>query len=162
MPKAELRWYLSGGDANEDPEASLGGPRSSVEAPVDLFDTVNGDEAAEGATEYRLIYLRNEGGPLFDPVVWFLANTPSDYTSEAIGLATEGKNAMAYPIGGVNEAPLGVRFSSPASRGSALALASQPYEEGDYIGVWVRRIVRPGATSATSDPSILRVAGDTI
>jgi hypothetical protein len=162
MPTDKLRWYLSGGDANGDPNASLGGPRSRTEAPAGLFDAVTGDESAEGATEYRLVYFRNEGNILYDPVVWFLANTPSDHTVQAIGLATEGKNGMVYPIADVKAAPLGVRFSSPPSRAAGLALASAPYEEGEYIGVWVRRIVKPGATSALSDPSVLRVQGDTI
>jgi hypothetical protein len=166
ISNANLKWYLSGGGANSDPNASIGGARSSTLASTDLFDTVTGDESAAGDTEYRLVYFRNEDSDsdgLITPVVWILSNTPSADTTIAIGLAAAGKNATETAVANENTAPGGgVSFSSPASKAAGLALTSAPYAQNDYIGVWVRRTVTAGAASAASDPCTLRVEGDTI
>lgn len=60
---ADVKFFLSGGAGNSDPNASLGGVMSSTEV-VDntlhnLFDYVSGTEAGAGDTEYRAIYLKN-------------------------------------------------------------------------------------------------------
>ena len=165
ISNANLKWYLSGGGANTDPNASIGGARSSTVAPSSLFDTVTGDESAAGDVEYRLVYFRNEDSDsdgLIDPVVWILSNTPSADTTIAIGIAAAGKNATETAVANENTAPAGVSFSSPASKGAGIALPSDPYAQNDYVGVWVRRTVTAGAASAASDPATLRVEGDTI
>lgn len=165
ISSANLKWYLSGGGANSDPNASIGGARSSTLAGTDLFDTVTGDEAAAGDTEYRLVYFRNEDADsdgLITPVVWILSNTPSADTTIAIGIAAAGKNATETAVANENTAPAGVSFSSPASKGAGVSLPSTPYAQNEYVGVWVRRTVTAGAASAASDPATLRVEGDTI
>lgn len=165
ISNANLKYYLSGGGSNTDPNASIGGARSSTAAGTDLFDTVTGDESAAGDTEYRLVYFRNEDSDsdgLISPVVWVLSNTPSSDTTIAIGIATEGKNATVSAVANENTAPAGVSFSSPASKGAGLSLPSAPYAQNDYVGIWLRRTVSAGAASTGSDPATIRVEGDTI
>lgn len=165
ISNANLKWYLSGGGSNTNPDASFGGARSSTQAGSSLFDTVTGDESAAGAVEYRLIYFRNEDADsdgLISPVAWVLSNTPSTDTTIAIGIAVAGKNASETAPANAYTAPSGVSFSSPASKGAGLALPSGPYSQNDYVGVWLRRTVTAGAASAASDPATVRVEGDTI
>lgn len=165
ISNTNLKWYLSGGSSNSDPDASIGGDRSSTAAGSDLFDIVTGDESAAGDTEYRCVYFRNEDSDadgLISPVVWVSSNTPSADTTIAIGVATEGKNASPSAVANENTAPAGVSFSSPSSKGTGLALPSGPYAQNDYVAVWLRRTVSAGAASAASDPATIRVEGDTI
>jgi hypothetical protein len=165
ISNANLKWYLSGGGSNSDPNASIGGARSSTVAGTNLFDTVTGDESAAGDTEYRLVYFRNEDSDadgLISPVVWVLSNTPSADTTIAIGICTEGKNAEVSAVANENTAPAGVSFSSPASKGAGTALPTGPYAQNEYVWVWLRRTVNAGAASAASDPATIRVEGDTI
>lgn len=164
ISNANLKWYLSGGGANADPNAALGGARSSVQAGSSLFDTVTGDESAAGDTEYRCVYFRNEDSDsdgLISGILWILSNTPSTDTTIAVGLDPAGKNATATTVANENTAPAGVSFSSPATKGAGIALGST-FAQNDFIGVWVRRTVTAGAASAASDPATLRVEGDTI
>lgn len=165
ISNANLKWYLSGGSGNTDPNASLGGARSTTLAPSSLFDTVTGDESAAGDTEYRCVYFRNEDADadgLINPILWILSNTPSADTTVAVGLDPAGKGGTATTIANENTAPAGVSFSSPATKGAGLALPSTPYAQDEFIAVWIRRTVDAGAASAASDPATLRVEGDTI
>lgn len=59
-----VKFYLSGGASNADPNLSLGGVMSSVEIdfldPQDnLFDDVLSDNALNGHTDYRCFYIMN-------------------------------------------------------------------------------------------------------
>lgn len=162
---SSLRYYLSGGRDNADPNASLGGERSSVLAPVGLFDPVTGDESATGDVEHRCVYFCNEDPDpdgLIDPVLWVRSNTPSLDTTMDVGLDPAGKNSEAAAVADDGEAPGGVSFSSPPHKAAGVALPGSPYGEGDYVAVWVRRTVAPHASSALTDPSVLRVEGDTV
>lgn len=162
---ANIKYYLSGGAANADPAASLGGARSSVAAPVGLFDAVTGDESAAGDVEYRCVYVRNEDASaagLINPAAYLFSNTPSADTIISIGLDPAGKNATATTVANENTAPAGVTFSEPATKAAGLALPSSPYAQNDFVAVWIRRTVGAGAASAASDPATLRVEGDTV
>lgn len=165
ISNANLKWYLSGGGANSDPNASLGGARSSTLAAANLFDAVAGDESAAGDIEYRCIYFRNEDASangLITPLLWVLSNTPSLDTTLAVGLDPIGKGGTATTVANENTAPAGVTFTSPATKGAGIALPGAPYANGEFIAVWLRRTVTAGAASAASDPATIRVEGDTI
>lgn len=165
ISNANLKYYLSGGGGNADPNASLGGARSSTLATSALFDTVTGDESAAGDTEYRCVYFRNEDADadgLISPVAWILSNTPSADTTIAIGLDPAGKGGTATTAANENTAPAGVSFTSPATKAAGLSLPSTPYAQNEFIAIWIRRTVTAGAASAASDPATIRVEGDTI
>lgn len=55
----DIHYRLSGGAANTDPNASLGGAKSSAAMPSSIFDDVPSAEATAGSVEYRCIYIHN-------------------------------------------------------------------------------------------------------
>lgn len=165
---ANLKYYLSGGSGNTNPNLSLGGARSTTEiggSINNLFDDVTSTEATDGMTDYRCFYFRNEDSDadgLITPKTWITSNTPSSTTTASIGLDPAGKNATATTIANENTAPAGVTFSTPTTKATGLSLPSGPYAQNDYVAIWVKRVVDAGTASAVSDPVTLRVEGDTI
>lgn len=156
----DIKYRLSGGAANSAPSASLGGAKSSTDAPIGIFDDVSSAEASAGSVEYRCIYVHNAHLTLtlLGAKLWIQANTPSASTDVAVGLGSSGLNATEQTVATEVTAPTGVTFSSPAAFASGLTLGDVP--AGQHFPVWVRRTVTAGAAAA-SDTFTLRVQGDT-
>jgi hypothetical protein len=168
MDAIDIKKYLSGGDVNTDPNASLGGEISSTvivnNALSNLFDSVSPAERAAGSTEYRCFYYMNEHPTetLTEAVVFILSQTPSATTSVEIGLDPEGigdgsSSGVATVIANETSAPSGVTFSSPSSAGSGLVVGDLAPGEG--IAVWVKRVVDAATSPAPNDPFTLRITG---
>lgn len=157
---AEIQYRLSGGAANSDANASLGGIISSTAAPAGLFDTITGAESAAGDVEYRCFYVRNSHGSLAlqSAVVFLQANTASAETQVAIGLGTSAINGTEQTVANESTAPTAVTFSEPATLGAGLALGTIP--AGQHKAVWIRRTIN-AAAAASNDTYNLRVTGDT-
>lgn len=153
---------LSGGAANSDANASLGGAKSSTvaSASVDaLFDQVSASEASAGDTEYRCVYLHNGGSvTMFSAVVWISANTPSGSTTLDIGVGTAAVNGTEQTVANESTAPAGVSFSAPASQGAGLALGDIP--AGQHKAIWLRRTVSASAPASANDTFTLGYAAD--
>ena len=68
IASSDIKFHLSGGAVNADPNAALSGAISTtqvVDATVaNLFDNVSGAETAAGDTGYRCFYVKNNHGPL--------------------------------------------------------------------------------------------------
>lgn len=155
-------WRLSGGASNTDPNASLGGVMStSTTAGATLFDNVSGDESAAGDTEYRGVYVLNNGDvDLQSAFVWIQVNTPDADTNIQIALAGAGANATMATIANENTAPAdGASFSSPSTKGSGLSVGT--LTAGQRYGIWIKRVVTAGAAAYNNDTFTLRVEGDT-
>lgn len=158
---SDIHYRMSGGAANADPAAALGGAKSSNSFATNaIFDDVSSDEAGTGDTEYRCIYIHNNHATLslIGAKVWIQAQTSSGDTDIAIALGGEGKNGTAEAIGSEGTAPSGVVFSQPASFAAGLSLGD--LAPGDHYPIWVRRTVNAAASSAT-DTWTIRVQGDT-
>jgi hypothetical protein len=157
----DIHYRLSGGAANTDPLASLGGAKSSTQAASNLYDNVSSAEAAAGDVEYRAFYVHNNHGSLtmLSAVIWINANTPSAETDLAIGLGTSALNATEQTVASENTAPSGVTFSAAANEGAAIALGNIP--PGQHRAVWLRRTIN-AAAAATNDTATLRVKCDTL
>jgi hypothetical protein len=157
---------LSGGSGNTDPNAALGGAKSStafVTATLsNLFDVVSGAESTSGDTEYRCVYVHNGHGSLTlqNAVVWIDTNTPSASTTFEIALAGEGVNATAETVANENTAPVGETFSAPATKGTGLSLGDIP--PGQHYAIWIKRIVSASAVYSALDNAILKVEGETL
>lgn len=154
-------WRLSGGASNSNPANSLGGVMSNTTAAgASLFDNITGDESASGESEYRGVYVLNNGDvDLQNAFVWIQTNTPSPDTTIAIALAGEGANATMETVANENTAPVGETFSSPSSKGTGLSIGT--LASGQRYGIWVRRTVTAGAAAYNNDTFTLRVEGDT-
>lgn len=157
----EIQYRLSGGAANSNPDASLGGAKSSVAAGTNLFDAVSSAEGAAGDVEYRCFYVHNANATLTmeNAVVWIQANTPSADTQLAIAVGSSAINGTEQTVANEGTAPTGLAaFSEAANEGAAVALGNIP--PGQHRAVWVRRTVNAGA-AASNDTATLRVKCDT-
>ena len=156
----DIKYKLSGGASNSDPNLSLGGTKSSADVPSGIFDDVSSAEASAGSVEYRCIYVHNNHGTLslLGAKLWIQTNTPSGDTDIAVGLGASGLNGAETAVASETSAPAGVSFSTPSAFASGLGLGDLP--SGQHFAVWVRRTVTAGA-AATSDSFTLRVQGDT-
>lgn len=156
----DIVYRLSGGAANSNQNASLGGAKSSTAASASIYDDVTSAEASSGDTEYRCIYVHNNHGTLtyLGSKVWIQTNTPSADTDVAIGLGTSAVNGTEQTVADENTAPSGVTFSAPTSFAGGLSIGDIP--AGQHKAVWIRRTINAGAAVA-SDSFTLRVQGDT-
>jgi hypothetical protein len=125
----DLKYRLSGGAANADVNASLGGEKSSTEITSaslhNLFDQVSGSEAQAGDTEYRCFYIHNAHASLAlqGAKVWIDTNTPSGDTSAEIALGISAVNGVEPTV--ANES------TSPATRSAWQATFN--YAVGDVV-----------------------------
>jgi hypothetical protein len=154
---SDIKIRLSGGGANSDPNASLGGAKSSTEvtdnSTHNLFDQVSGTESNAGDTEYRGVYVHNGHGSLTAQAlhVYISSNTGSSTTTIDIALAGEGLNATMETIANENTAPAGETFSAPTTYAGGLDMGNVP--SGQHYGLWIRRTV-DAATAAANDDSV--------
>lgn len=161
---SDLKWRLSGGSSNTNPNNALGGVMSStdiVDATSDnLFDDVSGAEATAGDVEYRGFYVLNNHGSLSlsNAKIYISTLTSSADTELDIGLATEAVNVDMGTIANESTAPSGVTFSRPTDYTGGLAIGT--LAAGARKGVWVRRTVSAAASPA-SDSGTLKLEGDT-
>lgn len=166
MPIAptDIEFRLSGGGSDTDPNASLGGAKSSTEIGTslhNLFDIVGSAESAAGGTKYRCFYVYNAHATLDleNAVIFIQSNTPSADTSVEIAVGSSAVNGTEQTVANESTAPTGVTFSAAANLGAALALGTIP--AGEHRAVWVKRIVSADAAAYNDDQVTLRVQGDT-
>lgn len=154
----DIEYRLSGGAANSDPDLSIGGAKSSVVSPADLFDDVSGAESAAGDIEYRCLYVHNKHATLSlqNAVLWISSNTTANRI--AVGAGAAAINATETAVANESAAPAGVTFSQPTNKAGGIALGTIP--AGQHKAIWLRRNVTAGA-SANNDSYTLRVEGDT-
>ncbi len=162
----DIIFRLSGGAANSDPNASLGGIMSTTTAIADasvenLFDNVSGAESTSGDTEYRGFYVLNNHGSLTwqTVVLWISTETPSADSLINLALAGEGLNATMETIADESTAPIGESFTHPTTEGAGLAIGNMPF--GNRFGIWVERVISAVAGAADADAAIMTFKGDT-
>lgn len=160
----DIQYRLSGGAGNSDPNAALGGAKSSTSVGTglhNLFDIVSSAESSSGDTEYRCVYVHNNHGSLTmqNSVIWIASNTPSADTSIEIALGSSAVNGTEQTIANENTAPTGVTFSAPSSFGTALSIGDIP--AGQHKAVWIKRIVNASAAAYNDDSATIRVQCDT-
>ena len=159
-----IKFYLSGGAENADPNASLGGIISSTEvsgtALNNIFDDVSGDESTPGDIEYRGIYVKNTHGTLtLQGAKLWLESEVASGAAIAIALAGEGVNATMETIATEQDAPVGESFTSPTSKGTGLSMGD--IAAGQRYGFWLRRTVGAATPAQNADGVTPRVEGDT-
>lgn len=161
----DLKIRLSGGAANSDVNASLGGAKSSTETTDNslnnIFDDVGGTESNAGDTEYRCIYLHNNHGSITaqNVRIYVSTNTSSADDTWEIGLGSSAINGTEQTIANENTAPTSVTFSTPTDYAGGLASADIP--AGQHRSVWFKRIVTAGAAADNNDTITLKYDCDT-
>lgn len=165
ITSSEIKKYLSGGAANADPNAALGGVISSV-AVVDntlhnLFDRVTSAEADTGETEYRAIFIKNTHATitLEAAVVYISSNTTPTDTELQIAIADEAVGVDTIEvIADEDTAPVGPVFSTADGISNAIAIGD--IAPGEMKGIWVKWVIDAGA-AGVADAATIEVAGDT-
>lgn len=152
---ADFVLRLSGGAANANANAALGGVKSSevMSTAIDgLFDVVSAAQAAAGLVEYRCIYLHNASttDAMTSARVWMSANTPLALTTIDIGVGSAAINATEQTTANEAAAPTSVTFSAPTTAATGLALGDIP-ASGQHRSVWLRRTVTAGSLSSAND-----------
>jgi len=161
---ADIQFRLSGGAANTDPNASLGGAKSNTQVAAGLqnvFDNVGAQEAVDGDVEYRCIFVHNAHATLTlqSTVVWIDGLTSAADTEIDIGVDPAAAGADAAVIANESTPPVGVTFTRPTTVGAGLALGDLAPEQGR--AVWIRRTVNAGAAVNALDAGSLGVRGET-
>lgn len=161
----DIKFRLTGGASNTSAAASLGGAVSTVAGGIvpttktlnSEFDDISGDEAFAGDTEYRCFTFKNEhatltavGGKLF-----VAQDSTSANTVMSIGLDPSGKSGTATTIATESDAPAGVTFSAPTSKATGISVPD--LAPGEYINVWVKRVVTAGMSAIDDDNWILEL-----
>lgn len=163
--QADIKFYLSGGGANSDVNASLGGAISSTEITTavlhNLFDQVSSAESSAGDVEYRCIYVENTHATLTlqNAAAYISVNTPSPDTSSDIGLGTSAVDGTEQTVADEDTAPAGVSFSAPANVGAGLSIGD--LAPGQHKAIWIRRTINSAAAAYNSDGATVNVGGDT-
>jgi hypothetical protein len=161
---SDIKFYLSGGTGNSNPDASLGGEISTTELGAglhNLFDLVSSSEASSGDTEYRCFYVKNTHGSLTlqNAKIWISTDNSGNDADIAIALDSGGVNATAETRTTEASPPVGESFSTPTSEGTALSIGNIP--AGQFHAIWVRRTISENAAAATGSSVTFTVKGDT-
>jgi len=158
----DIKYYLSGGAANTNPAASLGGGISTTEvAPSTIFDTVASAESSAGDTEYRCVYVKNNHATLSltTAKLWVQTNSTSAGSDIDVVLSDQGKNvAETQTVANENTAPTEVFANTAVSEVTGLAMGN--LAPAEFYAIWIKRVIA-AATPAAADGFTLRVKGDT-
>jgi hypothetical protein len=167
IASGDIKYRLSGGAAQSDPNLSLGGAKSSVElvdnTANNMFDDVTGTEHTAGDVEYRAIYIHNGHGSLTltGAVVWIQSDTSGADSDISIAVGTAAVNGTEQTVANESTAPSGVSWSDAAvSRATGLALGNLP--AGQHKAVWIRRTITAGSTPQAADTCAVQAGGDTL
>lgn len=164
----EIVFRLSGGASNTDPNAALGGARSTAGGGViatdvlnNVWDNVSGAEGSTGDVEYRCIYILNTNATLTytAPKVWISADTTSTDDEIDIGLGSSAVNGTEQTVANESTAPSAVTFSHPTTFAGGLATNDLP--NGQHKALWIRRTVNTNAAAANANPYTLSIQGET-
>jgi len=152
-----LEFRLSGGENNTDPNGSIGGQRSDTLVTTDvlenLFDNITRNEALQGRTEYRCIYIYNTGaGHLSGVTVEVSVNPGVTIFSKGLDPAGKGDGrttGIATTIATEDTTPVGVKFF-----GEDILSADGPFDtvilpigllfSGEGSPIWLKRVTETG------------------
>ena len=146
---AVIEYFLTGGGANADPDASLGGTTSSVNlsgtALNNLFDNVIPTDISGGDdVTYRAFVIKNTGDATAKHVEFFFTDTTN---AESI-LAAWFDVTDAVSVVDGDTAPAGASWTQPLI-GAKMSLDN--LAPGGEHRIWVRRTVDQDATNLNDD-----------
>ena len=141
----DLQLWFSGGAGNTVGNSCLGGARSTAaqvasDVNGNLFDIVTADQANQGVTEYRCLYIRNSNSTSsWSTVKFWIESTSSGGDKITIGLGTSAINGTEQTIANEKTSPTGVNWSETSSYSSGLAVGT--LTPNQHKAVWLRRVV---------------------
>jgi predicted phosphodiesterase len=160
---ADIGMFLTGGNTNTNANLSLGGNVSTTEVLSDktnnLFRRITDSEAGSGITLYRCVAIKNKNTTdTFRNVVFYMVEDTKSVDDLALySYAQAAKNTIETAIPLETNAPTGskINFIAALNRSGGLALGD--LAPGDFINVWMRISVNPGAQQFTDNSFKVRV-----
>lgn len=160
---SDIGMYLTGGSSNTNPNLSLGGNVSSTEVVSNqlhkLFRRIDEGEASSGVTLYRCVAIKNKDPSLEMRNVAFYMVVDSKAADSLVlySKAQAGKNVVETPVADEFTTPTGgnINFIAALNRSGGLSLGN--LDAGDFINVWIKYIVQPGALPFPNDEWKMRV-----
>ncbi len=169
MPQPELqdyiKFYLSGGQNNTEPDLSLGGQISQTQLadPLQLYDRLKWNETWYGYTDYRCIYVKNTHPTktAYDMVGYITqgvfdgtgGDSPEFITFQydPAGVGDGINSGVAFgPTANEETEPTGVNFPAdpPETEDEAIESSMGHYElqPGQCVAVWFKRSVGPNVS----------------
>jgi hypothetical protein len=150
---ADIEFRMSGGAANTDVNAALGGAMSTVGGGLIATNVLNNDmddmtsaEAAAGRIIYHCYFLKNTHSTLSTLVgrVYFSSLTNSATTEVDMAIAGEAKNTAAETVTPETSAPAGESFTRPTNYAGGLSVVD--LATNDYKGLWIKYDMTAGTT----------------
>lgn len=160
---ADIKFYLTGGSGNTDPNASLGGTGSTTEVGSNLFDNISAAEAAGAATaDYRAIDVKNNHSTdtLYSAKIWSSVQTAGGSGADAayfMYAVDSGSQSVANDTTAPNNPSL--TFVQATSEGAAVSLGD--IGPGVRKRVWIKRVIPGNGMLSGSDTETITVKGQT-
>lgn len=151
-PPVTVKVRLTGGAANSDPAASLGGAKSTVEAGTGFFHDVSRlqADATGGHTDYRVGALHNivnlRG---LSAAVKVYIDTQPAVGSLDIAVPSESAGVNVSALANESTAPSGPTFSRPSTSGAALDFGT--IGPDSFRGIHFKRTIPENAAATTLD-----------
>jgi hypothetical protein len=142
--------YLSGGSDNNNPLASLGGERSTIEASRRLFGRLSVLEYNTGVRLYRCVYVSSTAA------VTLKLYIERQLSVGTVAIAWGGPVNTQEPAISDQSLGPGLVFTSPADEASAINGGA--IGDGDYRALWIRIAIPPGSTPPDTDSFQLTAA----
>lgn len=121
-----------------------------------IFDQVSGDESADGDTEYRVIYIRNNHASLSaQNVKVYLSANPNDDIELGVN---EAANTNAQSLSNESTAPSGVTF---ANRTSAAKLDMGNIPHTQFRALYLKRTIAAGTAADDDAEFTIEIQTDT-
>ncbi len=169
LVKLSVKTGSAGNSTSSTPAASLGKYISTTQisgtALNNLFDDITGQENFDSDVEYRCIFVHNAHASLtLQNAVVYISSQVSGGAVAAIGVdataasAVGASGAQAVDVATEQDAPSGVSFSAPSTRGTGLSLGN--LAAGTVKAVWVRRTAA-NTVALDNDGLSIVVSGDT-
>ena len=167
---ADVQFRYSGGAANTDPNACLGGAMSTAGGGViddavlhDLWDAVSSTESGAGDVEYRGFYIKNNHGTITLEAARFYISAGDSLSDMDFALADEAVNVAMETIGNESTAPVGPVFTHPIDYAGGLQLnGATGLTAGSFKGVWARRTIAASTAGQAAYSTTYAVQGDSL
>ena len=159
---ADIGLFLTGGSANTNPNASLGGNVSTTQVVSNnlhnLFRRITDSEASSGVTLYRCLALKNRDAvdELRNLHFYMVYDTKSADSLALYSRAQAGRNVVETAVANEFTAPTGsnINFIAALNRSGGLSLGNLGV--GDFINIWLRYTVQPGSINFANDEFKIR------
>lgn len=163
-----VRFQLSGGNLNENPNLSLGGQVSTatnrnIQSNFlhNLFDEVQKSEAVSGEYEYRHFYYRNSHDfKVRNVKLMVIADQTSIWSKVEFAKGTANNGLVEQAVPDENTAPVGISDNDWSIPNAANPIVLGDVEAGSTASVWCRRRVEPGSLIAKGEKVIIRIIAD--